>query len=154
MLLKCALSHRSVCTESPLGDSTALPLCRLNAASCSWYAWNSVRLKQTQAGNKQPRSSSAVHPAPATSPRQSSPFTGGNYKTKPAAKPSQPCCSNFTHLRPAAHSGFSSFTPSLCSYTALTGAFVSCRSALSPQLSALFLNPRSIRGKKKVPQLV
>lgn len=34
--------------------------------SCSWYAWNSHRLKQTQAGNKQPRSSFPVHPVPKT----------------------------------------------------------------------------------------
>lgn len=31
---------------------------RLNTASCSWYAWNSPQLKKTQAGNKQPCSSS------------------------------------------------------------------------------------------------
>ncbi len=59
--------HRARQLSRLLGASTTVTLCWLNTASCSWYAWNSHRLKQTQAWNKQPCSSFPVHPAPATS---------------------------------------------------------------------------------------
>lgn len=60
-----------------LGASTTVPLCWLNTASCSWYAWNSHRLKQTQAGNKQPCSFlSSPPPSSSNFSQQSSSFEG------------------------------------------------------------------------------
>lgn len=81
--------YRATQLSRPVGDSTTFTLRWLKAASCSWYAWNSQRLKQTQAGNKQPGSSS---PAPANVFSPVNPFHSDTNRRrelqglKPAAK--------------------------------------------------------------------
>lgn len=155
--------YRASQLSRPLGDSTTVTLCWLNTASCSWYARNSHRLKQTQAWNKQPCSSFPVHhPAPATSPVNpfhSAKTEEGITRLSLLLKPHRlvvqaSLTSNQQHSLHFFYFFFLSLLAALEDriYCTVIRLFENC---CFSSLCAVFLNPLSIRGgKKKVPLLV
>lgn len=121
----------------PLEGYTTFTLCWLNTASCSWYAWNSHRLEQTQAWNKTALLFLSSSPNSSNFCCQSFPFSynrRGSYKDKSATKTSPPCCSSLSYLSPTPLSPFLLFLllPAGTRYTVLRPGRLSCRTAISP----------------------
>lgn len=127
-----------------LRDATAVAPRRLNAASCSWYAWNSHRLKQTQPRNKQPCCSSSAFPS---SPPTSGDFSfsirlktgGGDDKAEPAAQ------HHHLIVRASLTSDQRLLTPFVL-FLALSSPLTGYAALRSARFSSLFLNPASVEG--------